>query len=217
MIVSYIRQDKIFDAAHEQLQSINAYAIANNLVIDEEFIDQISQNKRLTDRSHVTQYFQTQEIDTLLVYDVWVLSTNMEDVIQMFSCILKNNFKVHFVKQSVTVTGESSVMLVLGLIDQLRQVLQDESIKVIGRPKGSKSSSKFDKHINEIIKYLQAKKSVSEMSRLLEVSRSSLKDYIESRELKQVTLGSLKQDTPQDAEEKVISTIICPNTIEAGE
>jgi DNA invertase Pin-like site-specific DNA recombinase len=216
MIVSYIRPDKIFDAAHEQLQSINAYAISNKLVIDEEFIDQISQNKRLVDRNHVTQYFQTKDIDTLLIYDVWVLSTNMEDVIQMFSCILKNNFKVHFVKQSVTVTPESSVMLVLGLIDQLRQVLQDESTKVIGRPKGSKSSSKFDKYINEIIKYIQAKKSVSEMARLLKVSRSSLKDYIESRELKQVALGSLKQETPEDAEEKVISTIICPNTIETG-
>ena len=217
MIVSYIRPDKIFDAAHEQLQSINAYAIANNLVIDEEFVDQTSQNRRLIDRTHVTQYFQSQNIDTLLIYDVWVLSTNMEDLIQMFSCILKNNFNVHFVKQSVVVTPQSSVMLVLGLIDQLRQVLQDESTKVIGRPKGSKSSSKFDKYISQIIKYIQAKKSVSEMARLLDVSRSSLKDYIESRELKQVALESLKQESPQDAEEKVISNIICPNTVNTGE
>lgn len=217
MIVSYIRPDKIFDAAHEQLQSINAYAIANDLVIDEEFVDQTSQNKRLVDRTHVTQYFQSQNIDTLLIYDVWVLSTNMEDLIQMFSCILKNNFNVHFVKQSVIVTPQSSVMLVLGLIDQLRQILQDESTKVIGRPKGSKSSSKFDKHISQIIKYIQAKKSVSEMARLLDVSRSSLKDYIESRELKQVALESLKQESPQDAEEKVISNIICPNITQTGE
>jgi len=217
MIVSYIRPDKIFDAAHEQLQSINAYAIANNLTIDEEFVDQISQNRRLVDRAHVTQYFQSQDINTLIIYDVWVLSTNMEDLIQMFSCILKNNFNVHFVKQSVIVTPQSSVMLVLGLIDQLRQVLQDESKKVIGRPRGSKSSSKFDKHISQIIKYIQAKKSVSEMARLLSVSRSSLKDYIESRELKQVALESLTQESPKDAEEKVISTIICPNIIETGE
>ncbi len=217
MIVSYIRPDKIFDAAHEQLQSINAYAIANNLVIDEEFVDQTSQNKRLSDRTHVTQYFQTKNANIILIYDVWVLSTNMEDVIQMFSCLMKNEYSVHFVKQSVIVTQESSLMLVLGLIDQLRQILQDESKKVIGRPKGSKSSSKFDKHINEIIQFIQAKKSVSEMARLLEVSRSSLKDYIESRELKQVALGSMKQESPQDAEEKVISTIICPNIIEAGE
>jgi len=217
MIVSYIRPDKIFDAAHEQLQSINAYAIANNLTIDEEFVDQISQNRRLVNRTHVTQYFQSQNINTLIIYDVWVLSTNIEDLIQMFSCLLKNDFNVHFVKQSVIVTPQSSVMLVLGLIDQLRQVLQDESKKVIGRPKGSKSSSKFDKHISQIIKYIQAKKSVSEMARLLNVSRSSLKDYIESRELKQVALESLKQESPKDAEEKVISTIICPNIIETGE
>jgi len=210
MIVSYIRPDKIFDAAHEQLQAINSYAIVNNLVIDEEFVDQTSQNKRLIDRTHVTKYFQTKEITTLLIYDVWVLSTNMEDLIQMFSCLLKNKFSVHFIKQSVVVTHESSVMLVLGLMDQLRQILQDESKKVIGRPKGSKSSSKFDKYINEIIMYIQAKKSVSEMSRTLGVSRSSLKDYIESRELKQVALGYLLPESPKDAEEKVISTIICP-------
>ncbi|MEA1982365.1 MAG: recombinase family protein [Campylobacterota bacterium] len=217
MIVSYIRPDKIFDAAHEQLQSINAYAIANDLVINEEFVDQTSQNKRLRERTHVTQYFQTKNANTLLIYDLWVLSTNMEDVIQMISCLLKNNYNVHFVKQSVIVTQESSVMLVLGLIDQLRQTLQDESKKVIGRPKGSKSSSKFDKYINEIIQYIQANKSVSEMARSLGVSRSSLKDYIESRELKQVAFGSHYQESQAVAEKRVISTIICPNITQIGE
>ena len=102
-------------------------------------------------------------------------------------------------------------MLVLGLIDQLRKILQGESKRVIGRPKGSKSNSKFDKHINEIISYIKEKKSVSEMSRLLNVSRSSLKDYIESRELKQVAFGSLLPEAPQDAEAQVINTISCPN------
>ena len=67
------------------------------------------------------------------------------------------------------------------------------------------------KHINEIISYIKEKKSVSEMSRLLNVSRSSLKDYIESRELKQVAFGSLLPEAPQDAEAQVINTISCPN------
>ena len=101
-------------------------------------------------------------------------------------------------------------MLVLGLIDQLRKQMQDESKKVIGRPKGSKSSSKFDVYINDILSYIKEKKSVSEMARLLNVSRSSLKDYIESRELKQVAFGSLLLQEPADAEEKVINTITCP-------
>jgi len=211
MVLAYIRPDKNFALAHEQLQHINSYAVANNLVIDDEFIDHTSQNKRLEERVGVTKYFQSKQHATLLIYDVWVLTTNMEDLIQMFSCLLKNDFSVHIVKQSVVISKQSNVMLVLGLMDQLRQKLQSESKRVIGRPKGSRSSSKFDKYINEIIHFIREKRSVSEMARTLGVSRSSLKDYIESRELKQVAFGSLIEEAPKDAEEKVISEITCPN------
>ena len=211
MILAYIRRDKHFDAAHEQLQLINSYAISNNITIDDEFIDHTSQNKRLSERKNVTDYFQQKNGDTLLVSDVWVLSSNMEDVIQMFSCLLKHNFIVHFIKRSVIMSKESSAMLVLGLIDQLRQTIQNESKKVIGRPVGSKSNSKFDKYLNEIVEFIKEKRSVSEMARRLNVSRSSLKDYIESRELKQVASGSLLLQRPEDAEEQVIDKIICPN------
>jgi DNA invertase Pin-like site-specific DNA recombinase len=211
MVITYVRPDKNFDAALEQLQLINSYAISHNLTVDDEFIDHVSQNKRLNERTHVTEYFQSKAGCTLLIYDVWVLSTNMEDLIQMFSCLLKNEFNVHFIKQSVIISSKSSVMLVLGLMDQLRQTLQNDSKKVVGRPKGSKSNSKFDRYINEIITYIKEKKSVSEMARALKVSRSSLKDYIESRELKQVAFGSLLPIAPENAEQQVINTIICPN------
>ncbi len=210
MIIAYIRPDKHFDAAFDQLQMINSYAVAKEITIDDEFVDQISQNRRLSERTHVTEYFQKRTSGTLLVYDVWVLSTDMEDLIQMLSCLFKNDFSIHFIKQSVVVSKLSSVMLVLGLIDQLRQQMQDGSKKVIGRPKGSKSSSKFDIYINDLILYIKENRSVSEMARLLGVSRSSLKDYIESRELKQVAFGSLLPQEPIDAEEQVINTISCP-------
>lgn len=210
MVLAYIRPDKHFDAVHEQLQLINSYALSNNLSIDDEFIDQTSQNKRLIDRSHVAEYFRANMGNTLLVSDLWVLSTDMEDIVQMVSCLLKNDYSVHFIKQSIVISKQSNVMLVLGLIDQFRQTIQSESKKSIGRPKGSKSNSKFDKYINEIISYIKENKSVSEMARLLGVSRSSLKDYIESRELKQVVHGSLLPEIPDDAEEQVIDMIVCP-------
>jgi len=213
MVVAYIRPDKNFISALEQLQHINAYATSHALVIDDEFIDQTSQSKRLNDRIQITNYFQSREKATLIIYDVWVLTTDMEDLIQMFSCLMKNDFEIHFIKQAVVMSRSSSVMLVMGLMDQLRQTLQSDSKRVIGRPKGSKSNSKFDIYINEIISYIKDEKSVSEMSRLLKVSRSSLKDYIESRELKQVAFGSLLSETPVDAEAKVIDTIECPNLI----
>ncbi len=213
MVVAYIRPDKYFDAAHDQLQLINSYAMQRNLTIDDEFIDQTSQNKRLQERQNVTDYFQSKRGETLLIYDVWVLSTNMEDLIEMISCLLKNDFSIHFVKQGVVISKQSSAMLILGLLDQLRQKLQRESKRVIGRPKGSKSNSKFDKYIGEIITYIKEKKSVSEMARLLGVSRSSLKDFIDSRELKQVAFGSLLPKAPKNAEQKVIDNIACANNL----
>ena len=209
MVIAYIRPDKHFDAAHEQLQLINSYATSNNVVIDNKFVDQTSQNKRLEERVEVAEYFRSNSGSTLLVCDTWVLSTNMEDIIQMFSCLMKHRYKIHFIKQSVIMSQESSAMLVLGLMDNLRQTMQVESKRVIGRPKGSKSSSKFDKYINEIMDYIKEQKSVSEMARLLGVSRSSLKDYIESRELKQVVNGTLLPEISSDAEEQVINTISC--------
>lgn len=212
MVHAYIRSDKNFEAAYEQLKMINLYAEKKGIDIDEEFIDQKSQNKRLHEREEVASYFKNAAGGTLLVYDTWVLSTNMEDAVQMFSCLLKNRYEVHFVKQSVIITKESDVMLVLGLIDQLRQTLQESSKKSIGRPKGSRSSSKFDKYHNEIISHIKSDKSVSEIARLLHVSRSSLKDYIESRELKDVASGSLVHNTPENAEETVINKITCPLT-----
>ncbi|HIP14635.1 MAG TPA: hypothetical protein EYG74_04010 [Sulfurimonas autotrophica] len=211
MTVVYIRPDKNFLSAHEQLQYINSYAIANNLVIDDEFIDYISQNKRLDERTNVTSYFQSKAAATLLIYDVWTLTTNMEDLIQMISCLLKNRYTVHIIKHSVIISQESSAMLILGLMDQLRQKLKNDAKRMIGRPKGSRSNSKFDVYFNEIIEYIREKKSVSEMARLLNVSRSSLKDYIESRELKQIASGSLVTKIAEDPEEQVINTIICPD------
>lgn len=211
MTVAYIRPDKNFLSAHEQLQYINSYAVANNIVIDDEFIDYTSQNKRLDERTNVTSYFQSKVASTLLIYDVWALTTNMEDLIQMISCLLKNKYTVHIIEHSVVVSQDSSAMLIMGLMDQLRQKLKNDAKRTIGRPKGSRSNSKFDVYLNDIMDFIREKKSVSEMARILNVSRSSLKDYIESRELKQIASGSLITQVQEDAEEQVINTIICPD------
>jgi len=209
MVVSYIRPDKDFDGIYEQLKLINTYVGQKNFAVNEELIDQLSQNKRITDRHEVVNFFRTLNEDTLIVYDTWTLSSDIEDLVQMLSCLLKNGNTIHLVKQGVVIDRKSDTMVVLGLIDQLRQQIQDDAKKGIGRPKGSKSTSKFDIHLDEILLLLKNGKSVSEIARVLEVSRSSLKDYIESRELKEVVQGVLINND-EDAEAMVVSTIKCP-------
>ena len=211
MTVSYIRPDKDFDGVYEQLKLINGYADQKEITIQEELVDQTSQNKRIADRHEVVRFFRSLNGDTLIIYDTWTLSSYIEDLVQMFSCLLKNDNTIHFVKPGVVIDRKSDTMVVLGLIDQLRQVLQDESKKGIGRPKGSKSSSKFDMYLEQIIDLLKKRKSVSEIARVLGVSRSSLKDYIESRELKEVVSGVIGIGDDVDAEAMVIGTIRCPN------
>jgi DNA invertase Pin-like site-specific DNA recombinase len=214
MAIAYIRPEKSFITIHEQLQYINSYAVANDIVIDDEFIDHISQNKRLNEREYISEYFQSKQNSVLLIYDIWVLSIYIEDIVQILSCLLKNNFKVHIIKHSVIISQQSNAMLVLGIIEQLRQKIYENSKRSIGRPKGSRSGSKFDVYISDILQFLKEKKSVSEMARLLGVSRSSLKDYIESRELREVVGNSLVKESQKDMEEHLINNLVCSNKIQ---
>ncbi|HEX5623145.1 MAG TPA: recombinase family protein [Sulfuricurvum sp.] len=210
MVVSYVRADKDFENVYEQLKLIGAYSEHMHLPIDKEMIDQAFHQKRIAERSDVVQLFRSLHGDSLLVYDVWTLSTNIEDVVQMLSCLLRNKIQIHFVKQGITIDHQSDTMVVLGLIDQLRQIIQNEDKKAIGRPKGSKSLSKFDLMLDVIMGQLKEGKRVSEIARNLNVSRSSLKDYVESRDLKALVRGVTLTRGHEDAEAMVISTIKCP-------
>lgn len=211
MVVSYIRPDRDFENVYEQLKLINAYSTQMDLPIETEMIDQLSQNKRLSERCDVVRLFRSLKNDTVLIYDTWVLSTNIEDIVQLFSCLLKNSIEVHFVKQGIVINPQSDTMVVLGLIDQLRQLVQNEEKKGIGRPKGSKSVSKFDGQLDEIIALLKSGNSVSEISRLLKVSRSSLKDYVESRELKTLVRDVVLSNNGENTRAIMIETIQCPS------
>lgn len=217
MAISYIRPDKCFEGAFEQLKSINAYAQASGIAVSEEFVDHTSQSNRLNAREEVVRFFKSNQNRDLLIFDVWVLSSNITDLLQMFACLLKNKMRIHVINAGVVIDQKSDVMLVLGIINQLRQIIESREKKMIGRPKGSRSSSKFDPYLEQIIGYIHEELSVSAMARLMDVSRSSLKDYIESRELKEVAQGLTTMKVPQDAKEKVIETIVCPHSEKINE
>jgi DNA invertase Pin-like site-specific DNA recombinase len=208
--VSYVRPDKDFESVFEQVRLVNAYVQHHNLFINKEMIDQVSQSRRIYERDNVVSLFRSLHGDTVLIYDLWTLSVNIEDVVQMVSCLLKNDNTVHLVKQGVIINRHSDTLVVLGLIDTLRQIVQNEDKRSIGRPRGSKSVSKFDMQLDTIVSLLKEGNSVSEISRKLQVSRSSLKDYVSSRELKILVSGAYGIAHHENAEAMVIETIKCP-------
>jgi DNA invertase Pin-like site-specific DNA recombinase len=214
MVFSYLRSDSHFTGVYEQLKMISAYAKKHELVVEDEMVDQLSQNNRLSEREDAVRFMRAHQHDTLLIYDLWVLSSNIEDVVQMLSCLFKNDIEIHLIRPSIVLNTQSDIIVAFGLVDQLRQTIQSVEKKLIGRPKGSRSSSKFDPYLEEILQFLREGKSVSEIARMLGVSRSSLKDYIESRELREVAMGSSFLEKVDDAEANIIDTIECPHVNE---
>ncbi len=209
MAIAYIRPDKHFGTAYDQLKLITSYALVNDMEVTEKFIDQAPKRNRSLEEFEAAKFFRAHKEGTLLVADVWVLGNSVEEIAQTFNCLFKNDITVHFVAKSVVMSKRSSAVFVLGLLDDARQMLQKSSQKKVGRPRGSKSSSKFDVYLEKIMAYIQEGRSVSEIARILGVSRSSLKDYIESRELKKLAAEPLV--FKKTSEEDVIKKAQCPD------
>jgi hypothetical protein len=105
---------------------------------------------------------------------------------------------------------DTSMIEIFPLLNLLRDE-GGEKLTQIGRPKGSKSSSKFDVYHGQIITLMSEGLSVSAVARDLGVSRSSLKDYIISRGIKELleSVGKQMHDTAgQRGMDNII--LVCP-------
>jgi len=179
----YVRADTFFVDTYEQIKEINSFISHTNVEVKKEFIDYTSFRKRVDKRDAVVTFFRSLKHSKILIYDIWVLSSNIEDLMQMISCLLKNDNHIILAKSSTIIDSECDIMALLSIVDNLRQRLHVKELKVIGRPKGSRSASKFDIHLETILEKLRDNESVSKIARNLGLSRSSLKDYIFSRDL----------------------------------
>jgi len=127
--------------------------------------------------------------DTLIIFSFKVLSDKAEEIIKVINCILSHGATLYVCNPPRIINAQTKIIDVFPLLNDIRQA-QQEKTNQIGRPKGSRSSSKFDVYHSRIMEMLKAGMSVSAIARALEVRRSSLKDYIESRGLKELAGGS---------------------------
>jgi len=105
---------------------------------------------------------------------------------------------------------ETNMVDIFPLLNALRKEEKEKTTQ-IGRPKGSKSSSKFDVYQREIVSFLSEGMSVSAIARELDVSRSSLKDYIESRGIKELIEGAWMEINPSQGIRSMDNIVlICP-------
>ncbi len=169
-----------------QQKHIFRYANQNSLDIDSTEIDNSYTNDKLESKNELKGFLRSLDYnDNILIYSLSTFSNNIEELIKIFNCLFERSITVHITNMNLKVTKDIKAIEIFSLLlKEGDNFLDAKKASTQGRPKGRMSKSKFDIYRLEIIEYLEKKFSVLEISRQLNVSRSSLKDYINSRGLK---------------------------------
>lgn len=213
MTYAYLRQIAEGSSLSSQQQSILSYSLGQRLEIDREVLEHTNINLSIEDRKKFEEFIHSLKSgDIIIAHSLAILSNHIEDIVKIINCMLSHEVKLYLSSTNTLIDRESKITNIFPLLNNLNEI-QKEKRGQLGRPKGSRSVSKFDVMQTEIISLLRDKMSVSAVARELGVSRSSLKDYIESRELRKFVDKSWVEisQADQNTQEDIISTLlICP-------
>lgn len=197
----------------EQQNFLLSYARKNSISIEATELETSEHKKLLEDRMEFRGFLRSlNPNDTLLIYDFWVLSSRVDELVKICECLFQRNITLHVCSKKEILSANSSAFEVVSVLAKERQRDNDDK-KTLGqgRPKGRMSQSKFDKYRSKVIAYLEEGYSVSKIADELGVRRTSLKDYINSRNLK--VLAKTKQEllgaTPRKIHHKKIENKKC--------
>ncbi|BBG64739.1 hypothetical protein NNO_0037 [Hydrogenimonas sp.] len=212
MTYAYLRQVPGSKSLVSQQQSVIGYALGRGLEIDKEVVEHSGRNRPIEERKQFEEFIHSLgEGDNLIVDEVWTLSSRVDELVKIIGCTISRSINLYIADRGILVTKNTPVGQIIPPINEVRES-GEKKAGGVGRPKGSKSHSKFDPMQPEILKGLREGRSVSSIARELGVSRSSLKDYIESRDLKELAQNRfLKIGKPIGAsgdEDSVL--LICP-------
>lgn len=190
MNYAYIRQMPDSSSMSEQQRQILSYALAEGMDIDKEVVEYSNKNNIIEEREKFDAFLQSlEEGSTVIVDTMSTLSNRAEEMIKVINCMLRRGIELHISSTKTIMNRETSVVDIFPLLNDLREDQKAKSNQ-IGRPKGSRSVSKFDTYQPQIMTFLKEGMNVSAIARELGVSRSSLKDHIESRGLRELIEGS---------------------------
>lgn len=212
MIYAYLRQMPSHSNLSQQQRSILSFALTQGLQIDKEVIEYSTKNRPIEEREEFEKFLQSLsgEDDCIIIEHLAILSDVVEELVKVINCMLSHNITLCIANTGTTITKETPLVEVFPLLNDLREAHKAKTGQ-IGRPKGSRSSSKFDVYQAQIISLLKEGMSVSAIARELNVSRSSLKDYIESRGIRELVEGSwVEIAVPQQVPGVDNTVLICP-------
>lgn len=189
MNIAYIRT---MSSVVEQRNNILKYAYSKGVLIDRDLLDD-SEAIALKERTSFVDFMHSlKKGDTLFIDSCHYLSQEIEDIIKIFDCILSREVVAVICKYDFRVDSNAKAEDILKIL-LANSTAHDAKEITLGRPKGSISKSKFDVFRDEIITLLKKDYNITKIAKTLAVSRTSLRDYIESRNLKDIALIELSQ------------------------
>lgn len=187
MVYALIGQLSSEESLLNQRASIIKYAKECSLELEGEMLEFDNKNRPLQEREQFYKFVHSlRKGDSIIVDSINILGSSMEDVILVINCMLSRGVTLHIASNGMEITKATGLEQILPLIVSLQKETSPKGKNRVGRPKGRRSASKFDQFVSEILSGLKEGKSVSAIARELSVSRSSLKDYIDSRGLRQM-------------------------------
>ncbi|MDD5405329.1 MAG: recombinase family protein [Sulfurovaceae bacterium] len=211
MIYAYLRQAPQSLLLSQQQKFILSFALTQLIQIDKEVIEYSAKHRPVEERGEFESFVHgLKENDSIVVATLSSLSNFADEAVKIITCFLSRGVTLFVASSGVCINQSTPIGDILPLLNDLREAQKAQS-KHIGRPKGSKSYSKFDASYVKILDLLKNGQSVSAIARELQVSRTSLKDYIDSRGIKEILDSSFVSiDKTQTSEHTHDKLIICP-------
>ena len=183
-----------------QKLSILEYAQREGFKIDEFFETQVSSRKSTAERGIDELFESLKPQDTLIVSELSRLGRSLSQVLNLVNALIDRRIYFFSIKENIKINGkidlQTKVMIsMFGLFAELerdfisertKEGLQTAKIKGrrLGRPKGSIGNSKLCGKENEIKDLLSKGVSISSLSKIMGVGRTTMHHFIESRSLK---------------------------------
>lgn len=208
VIYAYMRQYLNSESVSQQRKAIATFALKKSIHINKEVIEYTTKNISVEERFEFEKFVHTlKKGDIIVLSDISILSSLAEDVVKVVTCLISRGVEAYVASSKSSINKATTLGEFFPYLNGLRDA-QKKVSKTIGRPKGSKSNSKFDSMYSKILEMLNNGHTVSFIAREFKVSRSSLKDYIQSRGMKDILNDSSDQKEPSKRLNDRL--IICP-------
>jgi len=197
--MAYLRVSTGSQELSNQRLAILNYAHNHRLQIDKFLEIQVSSRKSLKERGVNGLFAGMNAGDLMLVSELSRLGRSVGQIIQIVDELVKNKIRFIAIKENLHLDGKQDIqskmmVTMFSLFAEIERDLISERTReglitarakgrILGRPKGSRGPSRLDGKETEIQMLLGKKVSKASISKIMDVSRSALLYFINSRDL----------------------------------